>query len=156
MCPLSKYFLALLCVACVVLAWAQFEDTQKKKDLYVWLRAVMESMSGSVQAQLGCVFFSWWSVVRNPAETLMELIGCPFSLQTCAVSLIVECVFCVFQVRWWEGGESEAMGCTSAKQVSAVPNDEEGHGKAYSNGDLFTGQLQTHTHITSSGKCTLM
>ncbi len=48
------------------------------------------------------------------------------------------------------------MGCTSAKQVSAVPNDEEGHGKAYSNGDLFTGQLQTHTHITSSGKYTLM
>ncbi len=31
---------------------------KKKKDLYVWLRAVMESMSGSVQAQLGCVFFS--------------------------------------------------------------------------------------------------
>ncbi len=38
------------------------------------------------------------------------------------------------------------MGCTSAKQVSAVPNDEEGRGKAYSNGDLFTGQLQKHTH----------
>ncbi len=38
------------------------------------------------------------------------------------------------------------MGCTSAKQVSAVPNDEEGRGKAYSNGDLFTGQLQTHMH----------
>ncbi|KAJ7992983.1 hypothetical protein DPEC_G00267730 [Dallia pectoralis] len=30
------------------------------------------------------------------------------------------------------------MGCTSAKQVSAVPSDEEGRGKAYSNGDLFT------------------
>ncbi|XP_031430120.1 lysine-specific demethylase 4A-like [Clupea harengus] len=30
------------------------------------------------------------------------------------------------------------MGCTSAKQVSAVPNDEEGRGKAYSNGDLLT------------------
>lgn len=37
------------------------------------------------------------------------------------------------------------MGCTSAKQVSAVPNDEEGRGKAYSNGDLFTGQY-THAH----------
>ncbi|CAL8268303.1 unnamed protein product [Arctogadus glacialis] len=37
------------------------------------------------------------------------------------------------------------MGCTSAKQVSAVPSDEDGRGgggggggKAYSNGDLFT------------------
>ncbi|KAM4629122.1 uncharacterized protein C1orf21 homolog [Polymixia lowei] len=29
------------------------------------------------------------------------------------------------------------MGCTSAKQVSAVPSDEEGRGKAYSNGDLL-------------------
>ncbi|XP_049572718.1 uncharacterized protein C1orf21 homolog [Syngnathus scovelli] len=29
------------------------------------------------------------------------------------------------------------MGCTSAKQVSAVPNEDEGRGKAYSNGDLF-------------------
>ncbi|KAM4551716.1 uncharacterized protein C1orf21 homolog isoform 1-T2 [Odontesthes bonariensis] len=28
------------------------------------------------------------------------------------------------------------MGCTSAKQVSAVPNGEEGLNKAYSNGDL--------------------
>lgn len=37
------------------------------------------------------------------------------------------------------------MGCTSAKQVSAVPNDEEGHGKAYSNGDLYAGQF-THKH----------
>ncbi|XP_029285902.1 LOW QUALITY PROTEIN: uncharacterized protein C1orf21 homolog [Cottoperca gobio] len=34
------------------------------------------------------------------------------------------------------------MGCTSAKQVSAVPNDEEGRGKAYSNGDLFTAEYQ--------------
>uniref|UniRef100_A0A3B5LPN1 Uncharacterized protein n=1 Tax=Xiphophorus couchianus TaxID=32473 RepID=A0A3B5LPN1_9TELE len=33
------------------------------------------------------------------------------------------------------------MGCTSAKQVSAVPNDEEGRGKAYSNGDLYSGQF---------------
>jgi len=30
----------------------------------------------------------------------------------------------------------EEMGCTSAKQVSAVPNGEEGLNKAYSNGDL--------------------
>ena len=30
----------------------------------------------------------------------------------------------------------EEMGCTSAKQVSAVPNGEEGQNKAYSNGDL--------------------
>lgn len=48
------------------------------------------------------------------------------------------------RVRWGEVSECEAMGCTSAKQVSAVPNDEEGRGKAYSNGDLFTGQY-THT-----------
>lgn len=47
--------------------------------------------------------------------------------------------------------ECEAMGCTSAKQVSAVPNDEEGRGKAYSNGDLFTGQY-THTHTKMSIK----
>lgn len=39
------------------------------------------------------------------------------------------------------------MGCTSAKQVSAVPNDEEGRGKAYSNGDLFTGE---YTHAARS------
>ena len=32
------------------------------------------------------------------------------------------------------------MGCTSAKQVSAVPSDEEGRGKNYSNGDLYSGQ----------------
>lgn len=32
------------------------------------------------------------------------------------------------------------MGCTSAKQVSAVPNGEEGQNKAYSNGDLLSGQ----------------
>uniref|UniRef100_A0A3B3Z7B2 Uncharacterized protein n=1 Tax=Periophthalmus magnuspinnatus TaxID=409849 RepID=A0A3B3Z7B2_9GOBI len=30
------------------------------------------------------------------------------------------------------------MGCTSAKQVSAVPSDEEGRGKNYSNGDLYS------------------
>ncbi|XP_061744300.1 uncharacterized protein C1orf21 homolog isoform X2 [Nerophis ophidion] len=34
------------------------------------------------------------------------------------------------------------MGCTSAKQVSAVPNDEEGRGKAYSNGDLFADEYK--------------
>ncbi|XP_017262697.1 uncharacterized protein C1orf21 homolog [Kryptolebias marmoratus] len=34
------------------------------------------------------------------------------------------------------------MGCTSAKQVSAVPNDEEGRGKAYSNGDLFSDEYK--------------
>ncbi|XP_016421779.1 uncharacterized protein C1orf21 homolog isoform X2 [Sinocyclocheilus rhinocerous] len=34
------------------------------------------------------------------------------------------------------------MGCTSAKQVSAVPNEEEGRGKAYSNGDLFTDEYK--------------
>ncbi|KTF72874.1 hypothetical protein cypCar_00048538 [Cyprinus carpio] len=32
------------------------------------------------------------------------------------------------------------MGCTSAKQLSSVPSDEEGRGKAYSNGDAFSGQ----------------
>ncbi|XP_041914209.1 uncharacterized protein C1orf21 homolog isoform X2 [Alosa pseudoharengus] len=30
------------------------------------------------------------------------------------------------------------MGCTSAKQLSAVPNEDEGQGKAYSNGDAFS------------------
>ncbi|XP_051929732.1 uncharacterized protein C1orf21 homolog [Hippocampus zosterae] len=34
------------------------------------------------------------------------------------------------------------MGCTSAKQVSAVPNDDEGRGKAYSNGDLFADEYK--------------
>lgn len=41
------------------------------------------------------------------------------------------------------------MGCTSAKQVSAVPNDEEGRGKAYSNGDLYAGKY-THPSIKTS------
>lgn len=51
------------------------------------------------------------------------------------------------RVRWGGDSESEAMGCTSAKQVSAVPNDEEGRGKAYSNGDLYGGQhAHAHTH----------
>lgn len=36
---------------------------------------------------------------------------------------------------------TEAMGCTSAKQLSAVPNEDEGQSKAYSNGDAFSGQL---------------
>ncbi|XP_056628681.1 uncharacterized protein C1orf21 homolog [Triplophysa dalaica] len=34
------------------------------------------------------------------------------------------------------------MGCTSAKQVSAVPTDEEGRSKAYSNGDLFSDEYK--------------
>lgn len=34
---------------------------------------------------------------------------------------------------------TEAMGCTSAKQLSAVPNEDESQGKAYSNGDAFSG-----------------
>lgn len=40
------------------------------------------------------------------------------------------------------------MGCTSAKQVSAVPGGEEGQNKAYSNGDLLSGQSVhcSHTH----------
>ncbi|KAL6459318.1 hypothetical protein MHYP_G00327900 [Metynnis hypsauchen] len=44
----------------------------------------------------------------------------------------------------WDGVSvvSVRMGCTSAKQVSAVPSDEEGRGKAYSNGDLFTDEYR--------------
>ncbi|XP_049603908.1 uncharacterized protein C1orf21 homolog [Syngnathus scovelli] len=34
------------------------------------------------------------------------------------------------------------MGCTSAKQVSAVPNSEEDQGKAHSNGDLFSEEYK--------------
>uniref|UniRef100_A0A3Q2NPS6 Uncharacterized protein n=1 Tax=Fundulus heteroclitus TaxID=8078 RepID=A0A3Q2NPS6_FUNHE len=34
------------------------------------------------------------------------------------------------------------MGCTSAKQVSAVPSDEEGRGKAFSNGDLYSDEYK--------------
>ncbi|XP_057696630.1 uncharacterized protein C1orf21 homolog [Corythoichthys intestinalis] len=34
------------------------------------------------------------------------------------------------------------MGCTSAKQVSAVPNDDDGRGKAYGNGDLFADEYK--------------
>lgn len=41
----------------------------------------------------------------------------------------------------------EEMGCTSAKQVSAVPSGEEGRSKAYSNGDLLSGQYWEHIHL---------
>nr|XP_061794777.1 uncharacterized protein C1orf21 homolog [Nerophis lumbriciformis] len=34
------------------------------------------------------------------------------------------------------------MGCTSAKQVSAVPNSEEEHSKSYSNGDLLSDEYK--------------
>ncbi|XP_078143924.1 uncharacterized protein C1orf21 homolog isoform X1 [Centroberyx gerrardi] len=34
------------------------------------------------------------------------------------------------------------MGCTSAKQVSAVPSGEEGRSKAYSNGDLLSEEYK--------------
>ncbi|KAK2822140.1 hypothetical protein Q5P01_022205 [Channa striata] len=34
------------------------------------------------------------------------------------------------------------MGCTSAKQVSAVPNGEEDQNKAYSNGDLHSDEYR--------------
>ncbi|KAG1969165.1 hypothetical protein F2P79_001348 [Pimephales promelas] len=34
------------------------------------------------------------------------------------------------------------MGCTSAKQLSSVPSDEEGRGKAYSNGDAFSDEYK--------------
>ncbi|XP_028987677.1 uncharacterized protein C1orf21 homolog isoform X4 [Betta splendens] len=34
------------------------------------------------------------------------------------------------------------MGCTSAKQVSAVSNGEEGQNKAYSNGDLQSDEYK--------------
>ncbi|KAA0718871.1 hypothetical protein E1301_Tti011350 [Triplophysa tibetana] len=34
------------------------------------------------------------------------------------------------------------MGCTSAKQLSSVPNDEEGRGKNYSNGDAFSDEYK--------------
>lgn len=32
------------------------------------------------------------------------------------------------------------MGCTSAKQVSSVPSDEEGQNKSHSNGDLVSDE----------------
>ncbi|XP_075876994.1 uncharacterized protein C1orf21 homolog [Nelusetta ayraudi] len=35
------------------------------------------------------------------------------------------------------------MGCTSAKQVSAVPNGEEAQNKSYSNGDLLSDEYKT-------------
>ncbi|XP_026169141.1 uncharacterized protein C1orf21 homolog [Mastacembelus armatus] len=34
------------------------------------------------------------------------------------------------------------MGCTSAKQVSAVPSAEEGQNKSYSNGDLGSDEYK--------------
>ncbi|XP_051944645.1 uncharacterized protein C1orf21 homolog [Hippocampus zosterae] len=34
------------------------------------------------------------------------------------------------------------MGCTSTKQVSAVPNSEEDQSKAHSNGDLFSDEYK--------------
>ncbi|KAI5610445.1 hypothetical protein C0J50_5268, partial [Silurus asotus] len=34
------------------------------------------------------------------------------------------------------------MGCASAKQVSAVPSDDEGRGKAYSNGDVYSDEYK--------------
>ncbi|XP_027016463.1 uncharacterized protein C1orf21 homolog [Tachysurus fulvidraco] len=34
------------------------------------------------------------------------------------------------------------MGCASAKQVSAVPSDDEGRGKAYSNGDVHSDEYR--------------
>uniref|UniRef100_A0A8C2DK99 Uncharacterized protein n=1 Tax=Cyprinus carpio TaxID=7962 RepID=A0A8C2DK99_CYPCA len=34
------------------------------------------------------------------------------------------------------------MGCTSAKQLSSVPSDDEGRGKAYSNGDAFSDEYK--------------
>ncbi|XP_066538031.1 uncharacterized protein C1orf21 homolog isoform X1 [Hoplias malabaricus] len=34
------------------------------------------------------------------------------------------------------------MGCTSSKPLSAVPGDEEGRGKAYSNGDAFSDEYK--------------
>ncbi|XP_067108502.1 uncharacterized protein C1orf21 homolog [Osmerus mordax] len=34
------------------------------------------------------------------------------------------------------------MGCTSAKQVSAVPSGEEGRSKVYSNGDLLSDEYK--------------
>ncbi|XP_062854895.1 uncharacterized protein C1orf21 [Trichomycterus rosablanca] len=34
------------------------------------------------------------------------------------------------------------MGCTSAKQVSAVPSEDEGRGKNYGNGDLYSDEYR--------------
>ncbi|XP_007250688.1 uncharacterized protein C1orf21 homolog [Astyanax mexicanus] len=34
------------------------------------------------------------------------------------------------------------MGCTSAKPLSAVPGEEEGRSKAYSNGDAFSDEYK--------------
>lgn len=64
-----------------------------------------------------------------------------YLLQFCASSYLY--LLCQVQSRVpcrKERRGSEAMGCTSAKQLSSVPSDEEGRGKAYSNGDAFSGQ----------------
>lgn len=44
----------------------------------------------------------------------------------------------------------EEMGCASAKQISAVPSDDEGRGKAYSNGDVYSGQSLSLSLISHS------
>lgn len=38
-----------------------------------------------------------------------------------------------------KAAEEKEMGCTSAKQVSSVPNSEEEQNKAHSNGDIVPG-----------------
>ncbi|KAG7227145.1 hypothetical protein INR49_013943 [Caranx melampygus] len=63
--------------------------------------------------------------------------------------LVVELIVEVFEVCLWCPGvrrraaeEEEEMGCTSAKQVSAVPNGEESQNKAHSNGDLLSDEYK--------------
>lgn len=48
------------------------------------------------------------------------------------------------------------MGCTSAKQVSAVPNGEEGQNKSYSNGDLLSGQCSYCALVCMPGMVKLL
>lgn len=86
-----------------------------------------------------------WQSVTEAEQTAALLRGDTYSAHCCVFNFTMF-VSVQVRVRWGEDSECEAMGCTSAKQVSAVPNDEEGRGKAYSNGDLFTGQ-STHTHV---------
>ncbi|XP_064869364.1 uncharacterized protein C1orf21 homolog isoform X2 [Oncorhynchus nerka] len=43
---------------------------------------------------------------------------------------------------WVRRKAGKEMGCTSAKQVSAVPSGEEGRSKAYSNGDLLSDEYK--------------
>ncbi|XP_028328848.1 uncharacterized protein C1orf21 homolog [Gouania willdenowi] len=52
----------------------------------------------------------------------------------------------------WRVCEQRDMGCTSAKQVSAVPNGEEGQNKAYSNGDVLSDEYK----MKEVGKVQLM